>query len=52
MKRKTQAVHALHLEGRKKKKKKKVKPLGFAPPEGAYNNQKHLKIWESALFRG
>ena len=35
-----------------KKKKKQVKPLGFDPPEGAYNNQKHLKIWEYALFSG
>ena len=33
---------------------KEVKPLGFDPTgqDGAYNNRKHLKIWESALFSG
>ena len=49
----------------KKKKKKKmmmkkiwkqreqVKPPGFEPPQRvAYNNRKHLKFWESALFSG
>ena len=33
-------------------KKKKGKALGFDLPEGAYNNRKHLKVWESALFSG
>ena len=36
----------------KKQKIKQVEPLGLDPMEGAYNNRKHLKIWESALFSG
>ena len=35
------------------KKIEQGKPLGFDPPGGgAYNNRKHLKFWESALFSG
>ena len=42
-----------YRDNKKKKKLKQVKPLGFDPPRGrAYNNRKHLKIWESALFSG
>ena len=32
---------------------KQVKPIGFeALRGGAYNNRKHLKLWESGLFSG
>ena len=31
---------------------KQVKPLGFDPSEGAFNNRKQLEFWKSALFSG
>ena len=38
--------------GLKKKKKKSKAVWLWSTRSGAFNNQKHLKIWESALFGG